>query len=153
MLRTMTAVRCEPVTAETHDAVIGLKVLPKQKDFVASNKRSMKYARKHPGTEPLALFHGPELVGFALLCPVTDVPWAVVLERFMIDHRYQGRGLGRRGARAVLARCRAAGFRTIRLSVVPGNRVAFRLYRSLGFSETGEIEDGERVMELVAPDR
>ncbi|GGY11336.1 spermidine acetyltransferase [Streptomyces minutiscleroticus] len=149
---TATAVRCEPVTAATHDAVIGLKVLPEQKDFVASNKRSMKLARKRPEAEPLALFHGSELVGFALLIPLPDTPGAVLLERFMIDRRAQGRGLGRLGMRAVLERCRADGRTTVRLSVVPGNRVAIGLYRSLGFGETGEVEDGETVMELTWPD-
>jgi diamine N-acetyltransferase len=41
------------------------------------------------------------------------------------------------------------GCRTIALSVHPDNAVARRLYGSVGFRETGEIEDGELVMRLA----
>jgi ribosomal protein S18 acetylase RimI-like enzyme len=42
----------------------------------------------------------------------------------------------------------AKGSTEIRLSFEPNNIVAERLYASLGFERTGEIEEGEVVMRL-----
>ncbi|MBZ4317981.1 GNAT family N-acetyltransferase [Streptomyces huiliensis] len=142
----MVPVHCEPVTADTYEAVMALDVLPGQRDYVAPNVRSLADAWACPAAEPLALREGAELVGFALLKPAADVPGTVSLCRYMIDHRFQGRRLGHAGLTAVLDRARAAGYTRVRLSVVPGNHVAFRLYRTAGFGETGELEDGEIVL-------
>ncbi|MGK5640390.1 GNAT family N-acetyltransferase [Streptomyces sp. URMC 126] len=144
----MVPVHCEPVTADTYEAVIALDVLPGQRDYVAPNVRSLADAWAHPTAEPLAVRQGSELIGFALLRPADDTPGTVTLCRYMIDHRFQGRRLGHAGLAAVLDRVRAAGHTRVRLSVVPGNHVAFRLYRAAGFGETGDLEDGEIVLTL-----
>ncbi|WP_171164426.1 N-acetyltransferase [Streptomyces sp. I05A-00742] len=142
----MVPVHCEPVTADTYEAVIALDVLPGQRDYVAPNVRSLADAWAYPAADPLALRHGPELIGFALLYPVGDAPGTVSLTRYMIDHRFQGQRLGHAGLAAVLDHARSAGHTRVRLSVVPGNHVAFRLYRAAGFEETGDLEDGEIVL-------
>ena len=39
-------------------------------------------------------------------------------------------------------------FDLVNLSIVPENQAARNLYRSLGFKETGEIDDEEEIMVL-----
>ncbi|MER5781997.1 GNAT family N-acetyltransferase [Streptomyces mobaraensis] len=142
----MIPVRCEPVTVDTYEAVIALDVGPGQRGFVAPNVRSLADAWAYPTADPLALLHSSELIGFALLHPSEDDPGTVSLSRYMIDQRFQGRRLGHAGLAAVLDRARAAGHTRMRLSVVPGNHVAFRLCRAAGFGETGDLDDGEIVL-------
>jgi diamine N-acetyltransferase len=65
----------------------------------------------------------------------------------MIDQRFQGRGLGRQALEAAVEWIvRERGVDRVRLSVVPSNEPARALYRSAGFVETGELDDGDLVM-------
>jgi diamine N-acetyltransferase len=67
-----------------------------------------------------------------------------VLVRLMIDERFHGRGYG---LEAIVETVRGPGLATIRLSVIPQNEQALEFYRRNGFAETGEIQEGEIVME------
>lgn len=142
----MSEIRLEPVTAETYEAVLRLRVGEDQRNFVAPNVRSLADAWAYPSSRPLALLSGDALVGFALLHPTEDDPDGVTLVRFMIDHRFQRRGLGRLAVRALIARAAADGYSRLRLTVVPGNAAARALYEACGFRATGELDDGEEVM-------
>lgn len=74
---------------------------------------------------------------------------------FMIDHRFQGQGLGRRALQTFLRRFdRDHPHTAIRLGHHPENIVAARLYESLGFTPTGERIGGEVIRErspVIAP--
>jgi diamine N-acetyltransferase len=138
-----------PITPDNYRAVRDLRVLPGQRGYVAPNVDSMAEAYAHPGAVARAIQHGDDLVGFVLFQPVdADRPEAGCgIVRFMIDHRFQGRGLGREALRvAVDFAARDPATRTVRLSVVPENTRARRLYAAAGFVETGELDDGEVVM-------
>jgi diamine N-acetyltransferase len=71
-----------------------------------------------------------------------------MLVRLMIDARFQGRGYGRDALAAIVETVRERGLAKIRLSLVPENEQALDFYRRNGFAETGEIVEGEIVMEL-----
>lgn len=144
----MSEVRIEPVTVDNYIAAIDLGVREDQRKWVRANVRSLADAWAYPTARPYVIVEGVEPVGFALLYPSPDDSRTVTVVRFMIDHRFQGRGLGRAGLEAVLARARADGCRRVRLSVAPHNEVARRLYVSAGFRETGEIDEGEIVLVL-----
>jgi diamine N-acetyltransferase len=143
------AVELRPVTRANVRACIALRVRPDQQDFVAGNAESLAEAYVDPDAEPRAVYRGDDLVGFVLLRPVESArPRAGhCIARFMIDHRYQGRGIGRRALQAtidwIVEHHRVD---TVQLSVVPGNSRAHDLYRAAGFVETGELDDGEIVM-------
>ena len=92
------------------------------------------------------MYADDELVGFVLLHP-GDREGEHLLVRLMIDHRFQGRGLGRRALEAAVEYAvREQGAESVRLSFVPSNERARALYLSAGFVETGEVDDGETVM-------
>ena len=68
----------------------------------------------------------------------------------MVGVEYQGRGYGRAAIEQALDLLkRQPDCREILISYMPENTVAERLYASLGFRPTGEIDDGEVVARLV----
>ena len=98
------------------------------------------------------------MVGFALLYPLVEgedvypLPAdsrmrGLILVRLMVDARLQGRGYGREALEAIAEIARGRRLGTLRLSVVPENGQALEFYRRNGFVETGEVEEGELVME------
>jgi diamine N-acetyltransferase len=142
-------VELRPITADNFRAVIALEVRPEQSGFVAPNVRGIAETHIYPDAEPRAVYDGDEPVGFVLFHPIDkDRPAeGHCIVRLMIDHRFQGRGLGRRALEAAvewIVREREVG--RVRLSVVPSNSTARGLYRSAGFVETGELDHDEIVM-------
>jgi diamine N-acetyltransferase len=145
----MTVIDLRAVTRANFRACVELEVLPEQRKFVAPNVRSVAEAYVLPEADPRVVYADDEAVGFVLFNPNENGPGHYIV-RFMIDHRFQGQGLGRRA----LASCvdwvaTEKHAERVRLSVVPENAVARSLYRSAGFVETGEIDRGELVMEKL----
>jgi diamine N-acetyltransferase len=148
-----------PVDASNYRECIELTVAPDQERFVASNVESLAEAYVwREGAEPFAVYSDDAVVGFALLFPLGEgepdgsVPPAgtvrgSILVRLMVDHRFQGQGLGRAALEAIVELIRSRGLPTIRLSLVPENEQALEFYRRNGFVNTGEIHGGELVME------
>ena len=142
-------VELRPITEENFQAVVKLEVEPEQSAFVAPNVRGIAEAHIYPDAEPRAVYAGGEVVGFVLFHPVDkDKPAeGHSIVRLMIGRQFQGRGLGRQALEAAVEWIvRERGADRIRLSVVPSNAQARGLYRSAGFVETGEVDDGEVVM-------
>ncbi|MFI7539761.1 GNAT family N-acetyltransferase [Actinoplanes sp. NPDC049599] len=138
-----------PITAENFQAVIKLEVRPEQSEFVAPNVRGIAETHIYPDAEPRAVYADDELVGFVLFHPVDkDKPAAGhCIVRLMVGAQFQGRGLGRQALEAAVDWIvRERGADRVRLSVVPSNERARGLYRTAGFVETGELDDGEVVM-------
>ncbi len=144
-------VTVRPIDQENFHPVIDLEVEADQSGFVAPNVYSIAQAWLEPNCEPLAIYAGDELVGFAMygLDEDTDDWWII---RLMIDRRHQRKGYGREATRALIRLiAERAGAETITMSYEPENFAAAALYRSLGFVETGEIDDGEAVARLAVP--
>jgi diamine N-acetyltransferase len=91
---------------------------------------------------------------------VGHVMWAVDPEDdshwiggLVIDEEHQGKGLGRAAVQALMTlwerdepALSGTPYRQAALSVALDNAGALRLYRSLGFVETGELSDDELVL-------
>ena len=143
--------RLVPIDRATWRRAYSLRPRPDQERFVAPNAYSMIEARYATELVPLLATAGDEAVGFAMygVDPDDGRLWIV---RLMIGADHQGRGHGARLLDALLERLeREFPARPIRLGYVPGNEVAEALYRRRGFVDTGEVEDGERIMERPAP--
>lgn len=79
---------------------------------------------------------------------VDDEDGSVWLGGFVIDATAQSAGVGRAAVNAFLERFAEDGQYNIALSVSPENSVARHLYSSIGFVETGEMDDDEIVLRL-----
>ena len=142
------------ITAETVIAVVKLGVAEHQKGFVASNAVSLAQALFAPEAWYRAIYWGDEPAGFvmledeSLLSPPPAQP-EVGVWRFMVDARFQGRGIGRAALLLVIEHVRAKGlFKSLELSYVPGPGCPEPFYKGLGFRDTGRVDGAEVVLEL-----
>jgi diamine N-acetyltransferase len=70
--------------------------------------------------------------------------------RLMVSQNHQGRGYGRAIMQQVIEELKQEpDCDAIHISFVPENEGARALYASLGFVDTGRVEDGETVYKLV----
>ena len=151
------------ITWDNFDECSCIKLSEEQKNYVASPDYSLAQAYVSSLCDekpliPFAIYSGDTVVGFAMMGYETseendfdDEPCYFVC-RFMIDEKFQGRGLGKQAMIKVLEHIRTfphgeAGL--VYLSYDEDNKVARKLYKSLGFVETGEIVDDELVARLV----
>lgn len=142
------------ITEDTVIPVVKLAVAERQRGFVAQNAVSLAQALFSDAAWYRAIYLADEPVGFVMLhdttlaSPAPETP-EVGVWRFMIDERYQGRGIGREAMLRVIAHVREKGvFRALWLSYVPGPGCPEPFYRSLGFQTTGRMEGEEVVLEL-----
>ncbi|MFI9543808.1 GNAT family N-acetyltransferase [Streptomyces sp. NPDC052016] len=149
-------VHLREITDDNRDAVRALHVRKRQKQFVASVSKSLKEAAKKPETNPWyrAVYRGDEPVGFVMLSwkpPGGLYEGRYFLWRFLVDKRYQGRGIGREALTQVVALVRADGATELLTSYWPGDGEPWPFYEKFGFEPTGEIDDGEIVLRLTFP--
>jgi diamine N-acetyltransferase len=141
------------ITASTVRAVVKLAVTDYQNRFVASNAVSLAQALFAPEAWYRAIYLDEEPVGFVMLTdesllePSPQLP-KVIVWRLMVDAQHQNRGIGRAALLLVIEHARRKGFKALSLSYVPQEGGPEKLYLYLGFRPTGEIDDGEVVMEL-----
>ncbi len=131
---------------DTGVEVMRLRVTPGQESFVAPNAVSLAEAFLTTEVLVRGIFADDVPVGFVM---ISTEEQRYYLWRFMIDLRYQRRGYGRRAMELVIDLVRTLpGAAELKLSYVkaPGGPRPF--YSSLGFTETGEIHEGEHVMVL-----
>ncbi len=131
------------VTAKNLSPVIRLKVAPGQEHFVANNATSLAQSRVEPYWIANAIYDAETPVGFVMYGDTPEYGWYVT--RLMTDARYQGRGYGRAAMQMVIDDVRGKGSKQLEISYELDNEVARRFYASLGFVETGEIDEGEAV--------
>jgi diamine N-acetyltransferase len=142
------------ITADTVRAVNVLAVHPAQRQQVATNAESLSQALFAPEAWYRAIYADDEPAGFVMLYDeslraVPPPAPQVAVWRFMVDGRFQGRGVGRAAMTEVIAHVRRKGlFRTLELSYVPGPAPPEPFYLKLGFRHTGRVDEGEVVLEL-----
>ncbi len=136
------------VTAETVRAVCALDVAPAQRGYVAPNAVSIAQAHFEPRAWFRAIYAGDAPVGFVMLDENPDAG-EYFLWRLMVTAEHQGKGYGRRALDLVVERVRGLpGARELLSSYVPGDDGPAGFYRSYGFVETGELDEGETVIRL-----
>ncbi len=151
----MTTVYLKEINQDNWKQAIRIDVAPEQKRFVASNLYSIAEAIFNPTFAPLAIYDeavstskAKTMVGFLMYGTNPDNGELWIL-RLMVGQQYQGRGYGRAAMEEIIRRLKARpDCQEIFTSYEPDNDVAAKLYRSLGFEDTGRIEDGELVVRL-----
>ena len=143
------AVSLRTITAETMGAICRLEVSDEQDAYVAPNLVSIAQAYFEPRAWLRGVYAGETPVGFVMLREDPE-RCRYYLWRFMIDARQQGKGYGRAALKLVVEHVRQMPNATeLWLSYVEGDASPRDFYRSHGFSETGELKDGEVVMSLT----
>ena len=140
---------------------IELEVSQEQASFVAHNAVSLgqAYAANKRGgcAVPYAIYAQGVMVGFVMYEFVrreyddTFGEDCYYFWRLMVDKNHQRKGYGSQAVRMVLDEVKrkpigVADF--IYISYEPENTVAQKLYKSFGFEETGQVNEGELVARL-----
>ena len=137
-----------PITRDNFEAIFQLPIAEDQKTFVEANMVSIAEAYVRPTFYPLAVYADDEVVGFTMY-GYEDPPGQWSILQFMIDLRHQRKGHGRQAMQLLIpVMIEQHGMQEIVLTYFRGNDVAARLYRGLGFVETGEVDGGAHMMRL-----
>jgi len=157
-------VRLEKINGKNVWDILALKVFKEQEDFVAGNDISIieaYIAEKGNGYAfPFGIYNNDTPIGFLMIGFDTDDYWDDApfiaknnynIWRLMIDKRYQRRGYGKQALALALEfiksfPCGKAEY--CWLSYNPDNVAARKVYQSLGFSETGDM-NGEEVITVL----
>lgn len=144
------------VTEENFDEFIALEVKPGQKDnfFFKSTKpniMSLAQIYIYKDHRILAVYADDIMVGSVFYSPNTNmlgIPNRAWLTRFMIDRRHQGKGYGRQTMLMLFERIRKENGGPVKLglSYETHNKMAEKLYRSLGFEGSGEKLENQIVV-------
>ena len=135
-------------------AVELLAVSDSQKQYIASNKKSLETAGKEEYREiarPFAIYAEGQIIGFTMFAfeltssDPNDRYW---LWRFMIDRNFQGKGYGSAALEKIIDYFRSHGADHILLSTKENNASALSLYHKYQFAETGEMNEDEIVLRL-----
>ncbi|MEU4216189.1 GNAT family N-acetyltransferase [Actinoplanes sp. NPDC026623] len=139
----------EPVTKDNWRACVALTVRPDRRDFVNDVAHYLCLCQYGGLWQPLAVVLEGEVAGFCM--------WAVDDDRsrwiggVVVDASRQRSGVGRAAVIALRDRLAAEpDCPNVALSYVPENTAARALYASLGFVETGEMDDDEIVARWAA---
>ncbi len=119
-----------------------------QKNFVAPNANSIAEAYFSKEAWFRGIYDGDDPVGFVMLYADEKKP-ELILWRLMIDQNQQGKGYGYLAMEQVIAHVKILpGAKELLTSYAPGDGNPSPFYYKLGFEETGELEDNEKVLKL-----
>ena len=143
-------VELRTITKENLEEVLNLNVLEHQESFVSSTMYSLAQAYAYRETAfPFAVYADDSIVGFIMM-GYYEAKNQYTLWKFLIDKNHQGKGYGRealiKGIKYLEDRF---GIREIYTGVALGNERAKHLYRSIGFKETGLVEDNMEEMRYI----
>ena len=100
---------------------------------VCCNAVSIAEAKYDPEMHPNAIYNNNVLVGFFMYRRTESRADTAVLRRFMIDARFQRRGLGKKAFAYVLRGLKIQGVRKVVLQIGSANKAAADLCLAFGF--------------------
>jgi diamine N-acetyltransferase len=123
-----------------------LCVKEEQNDFVAANWYSILQAKFESDCFPFCIYDDDIMVGFIMYDSDPDTK-RLEMSRLMIDIKFQGKGYGKTAVLKLLNLVKEKyGHVKFYTSFEPNNKIAQKLYESVGFNKTGEIMWDEEVM-------
>lgn len=144
----MPTVSLREITKENLQDVLRLRVATNQDMFVADNATSIAEAYFEPLAWFRAIYADETAVGFVMMYEDAQKPM-YYLWRFMIGETYQKLGYGRQALQLLIERVKGLpNAHELFLSYFPAQGSPKPFYEKLGFAETGEMDEDERVMKL-----
>lgn len=136
------------ITKENLEEVLKLSVYEQQTPFVSSTAYSLAQAYVYHETAfPFAVYADGTIVGFIML-GYYETKKQYTLWKFLIDKDQQNKGYGREALKQGIMYLKDKhNAKEIYTGVALGNEIAKNLYRSIGFKETGFVEDN--MMEMM----
>jgi len=133
------------VDENNFDEVISLQV----EKYCASNIYSLAQAKIFPDAIPLAIYNNDTLVGFIMYGIEPRDNNEYWIDMLMIDEKYQKNGFGKKALETIIKKIKQdKSHNKIKISTNPENTIAIKLYKKLGFYETGELHDDEALLIL-----
>ena len=143
------SITIKEITADTIWPIMNLEVTDDQRSFVAPNANSIAeayYSRESAWFRGIYL--GDQPVGFMMLHVETEKP-EYFLWRLMIEKNHQRKSYGYQAMLQVIDHVKTLpGATELKTSYVAGEGNPSPFYYKLGFKETGEILEGEKVLKL-----
>ncbi|HHY72030.1 MAG TPA: GNAT family N-acetyltransferase [Bacillus bacterium] len=124
------------ITSSNKKEILLLNIAEEQRGFIESIPQCLKEAREDYRFVPVGLYENGTAVGFAMYGKFEEQVW---LDRFLIDERFQGKGLGKYFLQEIILFLeeKFTGH-DIYLTVFKDNTRAIQLYKRFGFFFTGE---------------
>ena len=133
------------VDENNFDEVISLHV----EKYCASNIYSLAQAKIFPDAIPLAIYNGDTLVGFIMYGIEPRDNNEYWIDRLMIDEKFQNKGYGKKALEIIIEKIKQdKTHNKIKISTNPENSNAIKMYKKLGFNETGELNFDEALLIL-----
>ena len=140
------AVTLKCITEDNFLEAFRLKLRKDQEEFVSHPIRSLAQAYVYRNQcQPFGIYQDEEMVGYVMVIYDYDVP-EYDIWHMMIDEARQGRGYGKEALKRVLEYIATKPFgesNRVVLTCNQQNIPGLRLYRSLGFQETGNVDEDE----------
>lgn len=139
----------EEVNKENWREIAALETAENQKAFIEPVSFCLAESFIEQLTTSLGLYADGKPVGYAMVGFYFYEKKSIWFDRFLIDYRYQGHGYANQFIPLIEAYIHEHyDVEIIRLSFVPGNSQAERLYKKHGFARTDERDpEGEIIME------
>lgn len=117
-------------------------------EFVASNAFSIAQSKIQESWTVKAIYNEDLMIGFTMYGYCNEYDFYEIC-RFMIDHKYQGKGFGRISLIKIIEEMKKnEDCKDIYISFDPNNNIARSLYESLGFKDTGKTLEEELLFKL-----
>ena len=140
------AVTLKCITEDNFLEAFRLKLRKDQEEFVSHPIRSLAQAYVYRNQcQPFGIYQDEEMVGYVMVIYDYDVP-EYDIWHMMIDETRQGKGYGKEALKRVLEYIETKPFGESNRVVLTCNQQkipGLRLYRSLGFQETGNVDEDE----------
>lgn len=134
------------VTKENWYECNSLEVYKEQEGIVAPNYNSIIISLLYDNWHSKCIYEDNVLIGF-LLYGIEEDTGKPMLLRYMVDKKFQGKGLGKKALLKLLDLIKIEyGNIKFYTTVSPKNVSAEKLYESVGFEKNGEIMWDENVM-------
>lgn len=143
-------VELRTINEDNYEECLNLSASVTNADFVDPVAWSLAEAWVfYDDSRPFAIYAYDVMVGYVLMY-IGEENHQII--NFMIDNRFQKRGYGVAAARlCVEYLCKECNASKISLPVEPENIVAQRLWSSVGFEMTDDMEEGYLFMRLYIP--